>query len=108
MAIGRPKGSINKTRSKAAELFEPHLAAAIATLIEIHSRKTLVLYEKIEETGEYKAVAQYSAKDSDRIAAAKIIAEYVIGRPVQPTVLSGPEDDEGNPTRVVVEVVHPK
>jgi hypothetical protein len=71
MAGGRPPGAINKRTSQAMELFGPHVADAIKTLRQI--------------------AANIVAHNSDRIAAGKIICEYGLGKPVQPTEVGGPD-----------------
>jgi len=70
MPAGRPIGSLDKRTSRSTELFGPHVDEAIKTLREI--------------------AASSVANNSDRIAACKIICEYGLGKPIQPTEVGGP------------------
>ena|ERR1700690_2106840 len=91
--MGRPAGSLSKRTSRGAELFGPHVDDAIATIKEVMKRKYKVLYRKdVDEAGVEILVAEHipAVKDSDALAAAKIICEYGLGKPIQPTEISGP------------------
>lgn len=85
-------GIPNKRTSKAADLFSPHVASAIQTLKEIEARKEAKV-TKIKIGDKEESIISYPAKDTDRISAAKIILEYGLGKPAQP-IVGGGEDEE--------------
>lgn len=90
---GRPAGSLSKRTNRAAELFGPHVDDAIETIKEVMKRKHKVLYRKdVDDAGKETLVAEYipAVKDSDALKAAELICAYGLGKPMQPTEVSGP------------------
>lgn len=91
--MGRPVGALSKRTSRGAELFGPHVDDAIAVIKEVMTRKYEMLYRKrIADDGQesYECEPVPGVKDTDALAAAKIILEYGLGKPIQPTEVSGP------------------
>ena len=92
--MARPIGVPNRRTARQAELFGPHVADAIKVIREIAGLDK-------HQWGDGSEVVN-AIRDADRLAAAKIIIEYGLGKPVQITEVTG---EDGDPIAVTLKVV---